>query len=130
MKFRTAIIKNLSIISMIVALLIPILFYTVISKKEGPYDLLYNKIELLSLRIGLQENFISETSALIEDISKSGDANVDNAIQVNQISQKVEQLELNYKELQDVIIGNPSNIIEFALLLKEVDTLKEGVCRT
>jgi uncharacterized coiled-coil protein SlyX len=76
-----------------------------------------NQIELLSDKISAQDSYISNITKQINESPQSVDVNI------NKI---VEKLDSEYKKLQEIIIGNPANIIEFALLIKEVDALKES----
>lgn len=93
----------------------------------GRYKVLEDDIEFLSKRIQNQERSLTVISTLTDEIiAQPGDTNIVNAQQINQIYKKVEKLDLDYKKLQEIIIGNPTNIIEFALLIKEVDNLKES----
>ena len=75
------------------------------------------EIAFLSDTIYRQDTYLSDIKEQISESPQSVDANI------NKI---VEKLDSDYKKLQEIIIGNPVNIIEFALLIKEVDTLKES----
>lgn len=80
-------------------------------------QVLENRTDLLIDLIERQERRVSDISKQISENPQSVDAN---------INKVVEKLDSDYKKLQEIIIGNPSNIIEFALLINKVDNLKES----
>ena len=91
--------------------------YVTISSSNDKTRQLENEIEILSETISLQDIYISDIKEQISESPQSVDANI------NKI---VEKLDSDYKKLQEIIVGDPVNIIEFALLIKEVDSLKES----
>jgi len=108
------------------AAVVPVIFITIstlafvfatVSSSNEKMQRLENRIEILSETISLQDAYVSVITEQISESPQSVDANI------NKI---VEKLDSNYKKLQEIIIGNPANIIEFALLIQEVDNLKES----
>ena len=100
-----------------IAIATSLFVFSTISRDYQKTQSLENQILLLSETIHLQDTYISDIEERISESPQSVDVNI------NKI---VEKLDSDYKKLQEIIIGNPANIIEFALLIKEVDNLKES----
>lgn len=91
--------------------------YRTISSSNDKTRQLENEILILSDTLYRQDTYMSDIKEQISESPQSVDANI------NKI---VEKLDSDYKKLQEIIVGDPANIIEFALLIKEVDSLKES----
>ena len=91
--------------------------YGTISSSTDKIRQLENEIEILSETISLQDIYFSGIAERISESPQSVDVNI------NKI---VEKLDSDYKKLQEIIVENPATIIEFALLIREVDSLKES----
>jgi hypothetical protein len=105
-----------ALVTVFVIITLAIAFFT-IRNNNSEIQRLGLEIEYLSETVSIQSIYISDITKQISESPQSLDANI------NRI---VEKLDSDYKKLQEIIIGNPANIIEFALLIKEIDTLKES----
>jgi len=113
-KSRTVVIIGVMII---IATFTLVFVFKTISSSYNKTQQLENEIEILSETIYLQDTYISGIKEKISESPQSVDTNI------NKI---VEKLDSDFKKLQEIIVGDPAKIIEFALLIKEVDNLKES----
>ena len=100
-----------------IAIVTSLFVFSTISGDYKKTQQLEIKIAILSEKVHLQDTHISDIEEQVSESPQSLDVN---------INKMVEKLDSDYKKLQEIIIGNPANIIEFALLIKEVDSLKES----
>lgn len=91
--------------------------FRTISSNNDTIRMLEYQADLLSEAIYRQKASVLDITEQISEGPQSVDINI------NKI---VEKLDSDFKKLQEIIVGDPANVIEFALLIKEVGNLKES----
>jgi hypothetical protein len=115
----------------IVFLIIAIMLITnqtvfVISQNTSSIKSLAEKIRSLDEKISLQESAVLDIIQFKESFNQSENININTELKLNQLYTKFEQLNMEHKKIQEVVAGSPDTLIDFALLKKEFNNLKNN----